>query len=137
LGKFWSDLQRKILVYFMAICFFCGNLVHFYPFWYIVPRKIWQPWSVENFPRSERHPRVRSPVNRIKNFVSRSKNFDVDSPTYSILYRGLPDSIFSNKKSQFGKILEGVAVEDVGIFFAIRYIPIPRRQCMCVNSCVT
>jgi hypothetical protein len=23
----------------------CGNLVHFPPFWYIVPRKIWQPCS--------------------------------------------------------------------------------------------
>jgi hypothetical protein len=22
---------------------FCGNLVFFPPFWYVVPRKIWQP----------------------------------------------------------------------------------------------
>jgi hypothetical protein len=29
---------------------------------------------------------------------------------------GLPDGIFSNQKSQFGKILEGLAMEDVGIF---------------------
>jgi hypothetical protein len=27
----------------------------------------------------------------------------------------LPDGIFSNKKSQFGKILEGLEMEDVGI----------------------
>jgi hypothetical protein len=24
---------------------FCGNLAYFYPFWYVVPRKIWQPWG--------------------------------------------------------------------------------------------
>jgi hypothetical protein len=24
---------------------FCGNMIYFYPFWYVVPRKIWQPWS--------------------------------------------------------------------------------------------
>jgi hypothetical protein len=24
---------------------FCGHLVHFVPFWYFVPRKIWQPCS--------------------------------------------------------------------------------------------
>jgi hypothetical protein len=29
----------------------------------------------------------------------------------------LPDGIFSNKKSQFGKILEGLAMEDVAIFY--------------------
>jgi hypothetical protein len=29
---------------------------------------------------------------------------------------GLPDGIFSNQKSQFGKILEGLAMEDVVIF---------------------
>jgi hypothetical protein len=29
----------------------------------------------------------------------------------------LPDGIFSNQKSQFGKILEGLAMEGVGIFY--------------------
>jgi hypothetical protein len=24
---------------------FCCNLVYFSPVWYVVPRKIWQPWS--------------------------------------------------------------------------------------------
>jgi hypothetical protein len=40
------------LVYFTAIGnilwpfhLFCGHLVYFPPFWYFVPRKIWQPWS--------------------------------------------------------------------------------------------
>jgi hypothetical protein len=31
----------------------------------------------------------------------------------------LPDGIFSDQKSQFGKILEGLAMEDVGIFATI------------------
>jgi hypothetical protein len=56
LGKFWRVLQWKILVYFITIRFilgpfanilwpfgiFCGHLVYFSPFWYFVPRKIWQ-----------------------------------------------------------------------------------------------
>jgi hypothetical protein len=60
LGKFWRVLLWKILVYFMTIWsmyfmaigniswpfgIFCSSLVYFSPFWYIGPRKIWQPWS--------------------------------------------------------------------------------------------
>jgi hypothetical protein len=58
LGKFWSVLQCKMLVYFMAIWSslrpfgrFCVNLVCFIVIWYIfppwnvAPRKIWQPCS--------------------------------------------------------------------------------------------
>jgi hypothetical protein len=29
----------------------------------------------------------------------------------------LPDGLFSNQKNQFGKILEGLAMENVGIFY--------------------
>jgi hypothetical protein len=29
----------------------------------------------------------------------------------------LPDGIFSNQKFQFGQILEGLAMEDVGMFY--------------------
>jgi hypothetical protein len=37
---------------------------------------------------------------------------------------GLPDGIFSNQKSQFGSIWEGLAIEDVGIFYGhlVQYI---------------
>jgi hypothetical protein len=42
------------LVYFTAISYilwpleiFFGRFGIFSPFWYIVPRKIWQPWYVE------------------------------------------------------------------------------------------
>jgi hypothetical protein len=60
LGTFWRVLQWKMLVYFMdtwsilrsiVICILLtfgivrGNLVYFPPFWYFVPRKIWQPCS--------------------------------------------------------------------------------------------
>jgi hypothetical protein len=31
----------------MDIGLFCGTLVYFSPFWYVVPRKIWQPCSTE------------------------------------------------------------------------------------------
>jgi hypothetical protein len=30
---------------------------------------------------------------------------------------GLPDGSFSNQKSKFGKILEGLAMEDAGMFY--------------------
>jgi hypothetical protein len=58
LGKFRSVLERKMLVNFMAIWsislpygIFYGHLVYFvailvpifFPFWYAVQRKIWQP----------------------------------------------------------------------------------------------
>jgi hypothetical protein len=32
------------LVYFWPFGIFYGYLVNFFPFWYVVPRKIWQPW---------------------------------------------------------------------------------------------
>jgi hypothetical protein len=57
LGTFWRVLQWKMLVYLMPLGQFschlmiycmnfgiiCGNLGYFPPFWYTVPRKIWQP----------------------------------------------------------------------------------------------
>jgi hypothetical protein len=40
-------------VHFTVFCYILwtfgmvrGNLVHIFPFWYFVPRKIWQPWEV-------------------------------------------------------------------------------------------
>jgi hypothetical protein len=57
-GKFWSALDWKMLIYFTSISnilhtfgifydhlgsTFCVHLVHFFWFWYHVPRKIWQP----------------------------------------------------------------------------------------------
>jgi hypothetical protein len=59
LGKFWRDFQLKVLVYFWPlglihshlVYIICGHLEYFTvvwyifpPFWYVVPRKIWQPW---------------------------------------------------------------------------------------------
>jgi hypothetical protein len=63
LGKFCWVLQWKRVAYFMAILVYfrpfsillwhlviCGYLVYFmiikyfFPFWYFVPGKIWQPW---------------------------------------------------------------------------------------------
>jgi hypothetical protein len=29
---------------FVVIWYICGHLVYLSPFWYFVPRKIWQPW---------------------------------------------------------------------------------------------
>jgi hypothetical protein len=38
-----------------------------------------------------------------------------DWATFSPSRAGLPDGLFSHQKSKFGKILEGLAMEDVGI----------------------
>jgi hypothetical protein len=55
LGKFWRVLEDVgvfygHLVHFTVVCdilwtfgIVSGNLVHFFPFWYFVRRKIWQP----------------------------------------------------------------------------------------------
>jgi hypothetical protein len=57
LGKFCRVLEWKIVAYFIIIWSilrpleifyghfgaFCVRLVHFFQFWYYVPRKIWQP----------------------------------------------------------------------------------------------
>jgi hypothetical protein len=55
------------------------------------------------------------------------------------LIAGLPDGIFSNKKSQFGQIFEGLVMDVVGIFYvyfvyftAIWYISWPLGT-VCVN----
>jgi ribosomal protein L14E/L6E/L27E len=50
----------------------------------------------------------RRPV-RVVTLVKIPKNVDLKS--------GLPDGIFSNQKSNLGQILEGLALEDVGIFY--------------------
>jgi hypothetical protein len=53
LGKFWRVLQWKMLVYCTAIWYIFWPIgiqymvscyVHIFPFWYVVPRKIWQSW---------------------------------------------------------------------------------------------
>jgi hypothetical protein len=49
-GKCWSILWPFGIyygnsVYFMAIWWVSCNLVYFPLFWYIVSRKIWQPWT--------------------------------------------------------------------------------------------
>jgi hypothetical protein len=50
LGKFWRDLQRNIWYILWTFGLFYGHLIHFVvisvyfsPFWFVVPRKLWQP----------------------------------------------------------------------------------------------
>jgi hypothetical protein len=63
LGKLWRVLQLKLLVYFMSTWYillpldiFYGRLVyfiviwlHFFLFWYVVARIIWQPCRKRRF----------------------------------------------------------------------------------------
>jgi hypothetical protein len=37
------------LLHFVAIWYILFILVHFSPFWYVVPRNIWQPWPEARF----------------------------------------------------------------------------------------
>jgi hypothetical protein len=41
----------------------------------------------------------------------------VYASTYAGLSSGLPDGLFSNQKSQFGKIFQGLGLENVDIFY--------------------
>jgi hypothetical protein len=52
LGKFWRVLEWHMLIYSDVIRNilrqfgkFCGHLIYYSPFWYVLPGKIWQPWS--------------------------------------------------------------------------------------------
>jgi hypothetical protein len=56
------------IVYGHVVGIFCGNLVYFPPFWYIVPRKIWQPWADGSF-------RLRV-LEMLKNGMYETKFFD-------------------------------------------------------------
>jgi hypothetical protein len=49
-GIFWKVFEWKILLYFMVICYVLGQLgqffpflVHFPPFWFVVPKKSGNP----------------------------------------------------------------------------------------------
>jgi hypothetical protein len=58
LGIFYRALEWKMPLYFIALWnylwpfgtfywqfgMFSSHLVYFSQFWYVVPRKIWQPW---------------------------------------------------------------------------------------------
>jgi hypothetical protein len=50
-GKCWYIWCWYVgyLEYFITIWYFCGHYIHFSPFWYIVTRKIWQPWPQDLF----------------------------------------------------------------------------------------
>jgi hypothetical protein len=50
---------------------------------------------------------------RAKHLIKRT----LDRFYETILLPGLPDGLFSNPKSQFGKILEGLRLENVDIFY--------------------
>jgi uncharacterized membrane protein HdeD (DUF308 family) len=58
LDQFWRILQWKIyghLVYvfyghFLYVIY--GHLAYLFPFWYVVARKIWQPWHQPNKPEA-------------------------------------------------------------------------------------
>jgi hypothetical protein len=58
-------------------------------------------------------------LNDPRDLIVRGKTFHlgIDSKRKPQLTNGLPDGIFSYQKSQFGYILEGHAMEDVGIFY--------------------
>jgi hypothetical protein len=88
LGKFWRALEWKRLVYssyfilkilrplgihFMAIWSFGGIWVYFPPLWYIVSRKIWQPWSTGELRLA------------IENFVGDKKFFIFGQPAFHCL----------------------------------------------------
>jgi hypothetical protein len=43
---FYDPLEHFTAIGYILYPFgiYCCHLVYFLPFWYIVPRKVWQPW---------------------------------------------------------------------------------------------
>jgi hypothetical protein len=78
LFKFCKALQWMMLVYFMDSWSILWPFGIFLPFWYVVPRKIWQPRHLCSVAHN------------------RGSYLQVGSSA------GLPDGLFSNQKSQFG-----------------------------------
>jgi hypothetical protein len=44
---FYGHLEYLTVIWYILWSFgtFCDHLAYIFPFWYHVPRKIWQPWS--------------------------------------------------------------------------------------------
>jgi hypothetical protein len=87
------------LVYFRddLVCFVAIWNIPTTPFWYVSPRKIWQPWICVSSETMSRH--------ELGSVACGSGE-------------GLPDGLFSNQKSQFGQILEGLRLENVDLSYA-------------------
>jgi hypothetical protein len=85
---------------------FCGQFGTFFQFWFAVPRKIWQPWvTVAQCILS-----LSGGVACIHIATNCDHNIDpLPMPTWVARW------YISNQKSQVGYILEGLAMEDVGI----------------------
>jgi hypothetical protein len=121
------------LVYFVAICYI-------FPFWYVVRRKIWQPWSCTYYVwpkcvglRLGRffHKRIIRSADEAVNkslrcffhhsekinlvFAKEGKNLETKFVQILQSKPGLPDGFFSNQKSKFGQILE-VLIYFYGVF---------------------
>jgi hypothetical protein len=45
----WSILRSFVIFYGHLPSVVRGILVYLFPFWYFVPRKIWQPWKRQSF----------------------------------------------------------------------------------------
>jgi hypothetical protein len=48
-GRCWNILRPFDIRTIWAFGIFCGHLVYLSPFWYVVLRKIWQPWHWVDF----------------------------------------------------------------------------------------
>jgi hypothetical protein len=46
-GIFYGELEHFTAICYILLPFgiYCGHFLYFLPFWFIVPRKIWQPCS--------------------------------------------------------------------------------------------
>jgi hypothetical protein len=58
------SILRPIGIFYGPLVIFCGNLVYFYPFWYVVPWKIWQHWLIRQLEPCKWKPLVKCEVNQ-------------------------------------------------------------------------
>jgi hypothetical protein len=108
------EMKKKMLVYFMTIrnilrpfgiifghfvYIVCGNLNIFFPFWYVRTKK-----------------NLATLVQTDSRSKGRGKKKHLDHFRVQVKTEGLPDGTFSDQKSQFEHVLEGLDKENVGTF---------------------
>jgi uncharacterized Tic20 family protein len=103
LGKFWRVLQRNMLVHFMALWstlmpfgIQCGHFLpivpiyaYIFPFWYVVPRKIWQPCSKEIYWKIQKNKFVSPDQKKISNTQSSVFGITINVGTYKCIVKSI------------------------------------------------
>jgi hypothetical protein len=73
------------LEYFRPFGIVCGDLVYFPPFWYVLPRKIWQPWPTSVSVKQGRLNALFS-MTRVRSFVMKNGSLQTTGIRSTLLH---------------------------------------------------